>query len=214
MRRQLWLGLIAAGAIACVQPGGFALGQAPGSRPMSQTPSTVPGNNDPAAHQNPAEPDITPAQNRVDDKRFVKDAAMSAMTEVEIAKLATERASSDSIKQFAQATVDDQNKLTEELRKIAGNEKMDVPESIDSKHQSRVDKLSKLSGTEFDRTMIKDMTKNHQQDVREFQSEAQGGADPAVKEFASKSLPTLQQHLETAKSLSKEVSNSARNRDK
>jgi putative membrane protein len=208
MRRELVFTVIVAGASACVQSGGFALAQAPGSRPpMGQTPSTSPGNNDPTARPTPSD---TQMQTKMDDKRFVKDAVMSATMEIEIGKLATEKASSDPIKQFAQATVDDQTKLTEELRKIANNEKIDIPDSIDAKHQSRVDKLSKLSGTEFDRGVVKELTKDQQHDVREFQSEAQDGADPAVKEFAARALPTLQQRMETAKNLSKDVNNSAR----
>jgi putative membrane protein len=209
MRRELVFTLIVAGISACVQSGGFALAQAPGSRPpMGQAPSTSPGSNDPTAR--PTQSD-TQMQTKVDDKRFVKNAVMSAMMEIEIGKLATEKASSDPIKQFAQATVDDQTKLTEELRKIASIEKIDIP---DSKFQSRVDKLSKLSGTEFDRAVVKELTKEHQHDVREFQSEAQDGADPAVKEFAARALPTLQQRMETAKNLSKDINNSARNREK
>ena len=71
------------------------------------------------------------------------------------------------------------------------------------KHQSRVDKLARLSGAEFDKAYIKDQQKFHQQNVEEFQQEAQYGAVPQVKDLASKSLPALKQHVELAKDLSK-----------
>jgi putative membrane protein len=207
MRRQLWLSLIVAGTWIIIQPGSSALAQAPGGHVSmgGQTPSNFPGDN-PTARPG-AMPDNTPAQTEVDDKRFVKDAAMAALTEAEVGKLAAQKASSDFIKQFGQSTVDDQTKLETELKQVASNAKVDVPNSVDSKHQSRIDKLSKLSGPEFDRAFLKDLKKDHAQDVREFQQEAQNGSDPGVKEFASKNLPTLQQHLETAKSLSNEEKN-------
>jgi len=78
-----------------------------------------------------------------------------------------------------------------------------VPASLDSKHQSRVDKLSKLSGGEFDRAYIKDQLKDQQQDVRDFQQAAEYGSNPAVKTFASKTLPMLQEHLSLVKDLDK-----------
>lgn len=207
MRRQLWLSLIVAGTWIIIQPSSLALAQVPGGHaPMGgQTPSSYPGDN-PTARPG-AIPDNTPAQTEVDDKRFVKDATMAALTEAEVGKLATEKASSDSIKQFGQSTVDGQTKLETELKQVAGNAKVDVPDAVDSKHQSQIDKLSKLSGPDFDRAFLKDLKKDHEQDLREFQLEAQNGSDPRVKEFASKNLPTLQQHLETAKSLSKEEKN-------
>ena len=207
MRRQLCLSLIAAGACVVIQPGGFALAQAPGGHaPMgSQTPSTFPG--DSTARPGAIPPDTTPAQTKVDDKKFVKDAAMSSMTEVELGKLAAQKATSDSVKQLGQSTVDDQTKLAAELKQIADTAKVDVPNAVDSKHQSRIDKLSKLSGTEFDRAILKDLTKDHEQDVREFQLEARNGSDPTVKDFATKNLPALQQNLDTAKNLSKEEKN-------
>ena len=101
--------------------------------------------------------------------------------------------------------MDDHTKAVEELKQIAGKESVPVPESLDSKHRSRVDKLSKLSGADFDRAYVKDQVKDHQQDVKEFQLEAENGTDMNVKSYAAKTLPTLQQHLEMAKNLNSQV---------
>jgi hypothetical protein len=68
--------------------------------------------------------------------------------------------------------VDDHTKANEALKQVASRANINVPDALDSKHQSWVDKLSKLSGTEFDRSYIKDQLKDHQQDVKEFQNEA------------------------------------------
>ncbi len=131
----------------------------------------------------------TPTTTRVDDKKFVKDAALGGMTEVELGKLAAQKASSDAVKQFGQKLVDDHTKANDELKQVASNDKFPIPDSLDSKHQSKIDKLSKLSGPNFDKAFLKDQVKDHEKDVSEFQSEAQAGSDPNVKQFASKTLP-------------------------
>jgi putative membrane protein len=61
-----------------------------------------------------------------------------------------------------------------------------------------MNRLSKLSGAQFDRAYMQDMVKDHEEDVAEFQREANNGSDPDVKAFAGKTLPTLQSHLQSA----------------
>lgn len=152
-------------------------------------------------------PDAMPM--RVDDKKFVKDAALGGMTEVELGKLATQKASSDAVKQFGQKMVDDHGKANDQLKQIAAKENINVPDSLDSKHQSRIDKLAKLSGPDFDKAYIKDQIKDHQSDVNDFKNEAQYGSDANIKQFASNTLPTLEEHLSAVKDLNKKGKESA-----
>jgi len=66
-----------------------------------------------------------------------------------------------------------------------------------------ISRFSNLKGAAFDSAYTKDMVRDHQQDVADFQKEAQSGQDPALKAFAQKYLPTLQEHLQMAQALSK-----------
>jgi putative membrane protein len=197
MRRSLLLSIILAGAgLATVQA------QISQGTPIGQPPSGTPRGVDPTNHPGFPEEDQQ-TQTKIDDKRFVQDALLGGMTEVELGKVALEKASSDPVKQFAQKMIDDHSKANEDLKQLGSKENINVPDSLDSKHQSRVEKLSKLSGAGFDRAYIKDQLKDHQQDVQEFQQEAQRGSDPNVKSFASKTLPVLEEHLSMAKDLDK-----------
>src|SRR5207237_944698 len=128
------------------------------------------------------------------DKTFVMNAAIGGMAEVELGKLASEKASNESVKDFGKKMVDDHGKANEELKEVASKQKIDIPTSLDSKHQATVDRLSKLSGAAFDKAYVREMVKDHDEDVKEFQKEAQNGQDSAVRDFASKTLPTLQEH--------------------
>ncbi len=211
MKRKLLFGIALTTATLFLQPANLALAQAPGSggggaAPSGQqgpsTPPTVPGEGGPSLDGGAA----NAGPSKVDDKKFVKDAAQGGMVEVELGKLATQKGSSDSVKQFGQKMVDDHSKANEELKQVASKGNIAIPDAIDSKHQSRIDKLSKLSGESFDKAYVKDQLKDHQSDVKDFQAEAQGGTDPNVKAFAAKTLPTLQEHLSMVKDLNKSKS--------
>jgi len=132
---------------------------------------------------------------------FVKEAAVGGMAEVELGKLAKDKGDSDTVKQFGQKMVDDHSKANDELKSLAKKKNIDLPTSLDAKHQAVVDRLSKLSGADFDRAYSTEMVKDHQEDVKEFQKEANSGTDSDIKNFASSTLPTLQEHLKMAREL-------------
>ena len=194
MRRHSLFVLMLAAASLFVYPAS-ALAQ----RPAGGVPAPRPDINNPNSRPDPNQPEVR----RVDDKRFLQDAAMGGLHEIALGKLAVEKGSSDAVKQFGQKMIDDHVKVNDELKQVAAAGGVNVPDVLDSKHQSRVDKLAKLSGAEFDKAYIKDQLKYHQQNVKEFQQEAQYGSVAEVKNLASKALPTLQQHLELAKDLDK-----------
>jgi putative membrane protein len=200
MQRELTFVLALSGALLCAQPPNPQQQQ----QPPTQRPPT--GTADPslATSDRMAKSDNVMMSKSAEIK-FVKDAAIGGLTEVELGKLASQKATSDSVKQFGQKMVDDHSKANEQLKTLASQKKIDVPSSLDSKHQSRVDKLSQLSGAEFDRAYIKDQLKDHQQDVSEFRRESENGSDPDIKKWASDTLPTLEQHLSMVKDLNKNL---------
>jgi putative membrane protein len=143
------------------------------------------------------------------DRKFVTQALQHGMAEVELGKLASEKASHDQVKQFGQRMVDDHGKAGEELKQIAQDKGITPPGEMDAKHKKLHDRLSKMSGAEFDRAYMSEMVKDHRNDVKEFQREAKSAKDADVKSFASKTLPTLQEHLKQAQAIDKQVKQTA-----
>ena len=135
------------------------------------------------------------------DKKFVTEAAQGGMAEVELGKLAAEKAASPKVKEFGQRMVDDHTKAGDELKGIASNKGIQIPDKLNAKDEMTKQRLSKLSGEQFDKAYMSDMVKDHTQDVADFQKESKTGNDPDVKAFASKTLPTLKDHLKHAKEL-------------
>jgi putative membrane protein len=129
------------------------------------------------------------------DQAFMMKAAQGGMAEVELGNLAVANAQSDSVKQFGQRMVDDHTKANDELKSIAGQKNVTLPASLDAKDAAMKNKMSGLKGAAFDKAYVADMVKDHKKDIAEFEKEANSGSDPDVKAFASKTLPTLKEHL-------------------
>jgi putative membrane protein len=135
------------------------------------------------------------------DHNFIMDAAMGGMMEVELGRVAAEKGMSDAVKQFGQRMVDDHSKANSELMSLASSKGMTLPTELDAKHREQVTKFSAMSGAELDREYTKMMVSDHRKDVSEFEKESTRGTDADLKAFASKTLPTLQEHLKMAEAL-------------
>jgi len=134
---------------------------------------------------------------------FVQKAAMSDMYEVQAGKLAAEKGQSDAVKQFGTQMVDAHTKTTEELTGIVKtkNIKVDLPTKLDAKHQKLIDDLNSAPAKDFDKTYANQQVDAHQEAVHLFKKYAAKGDDADVKQFAEKTLPTIEHHLEDAKKL-------------
>ena len=160
--------------------------------------------------QGKTSPSAAAGQRAKPDEAFVKKAAEGGMAEVELGKLATQKASSDAVKQFGQRMVDDHGKANDELKKLAQDKNITVPTEVSPKDKAEMDRLSKLSGEAFDRAYMRAMLMDHRKDVNEFRTESKAGKDPDVKAWAGKTLPTLEAHLKQAQDANKAVGTSGK----
>ena len=136
------------------------------------------------------------------DSTFLKKAAQGGMAEVELGQLATQKASTEEVKKFGQRMVDDHTKANEQLKQVAAEKNIDVPQQLDAKDKATKAHLEKLSGQQFDPLYMKDMVRDHQKDVAEFERESKIVAkDPAIKNFAQQTLPILKDHLKEAEKI-------------
>lgn len=132
---------------------------------------------------------------------FMMKAAQGGMAEVEVGKLAASKGANADVKQFGQKMVTDHSKANDELKALAAKKNFTLPADVNAEQKAMADKLSKLSGAEFDKEYVDGMVKDHEKDVADFQKEADSGTDADVKAFAAKTLPTLKSHLEMIKSI-------------
>lgn len=139
------------------------------------------------------------------DRKFVMDAAQGGMVEVELGRLASERATNAEVKAFARRMVDDHTTANERLKQVAQEKNVTLPTELAAEHKQHRDKLSQATGAEFDRLYMSHMVKDHEKTVAEFEKETKNGQDPAVRAFAQQTLPTLREHLQMTHQLATKV---------
>jgi len=127
------------------------------------------------------------------------------MAEVEIGKLAAEKAASDQVKQFAQRMVTDHQKAGDELKSMAQTKNITVPTELGPKHKALRARLEKLSGEAFDRAYMNEMVAGHRKAVTAFRTESNSGKDAELKQWAAKTLPTIEEHLKQAQDANRAV---------
>ncbi len=140
------------------------------------------------------------------DEAFVRAAARGGLSEIKLGKLAMDQGSNEAVKAFGTRMVAEHRKAGDDLKEAAKEENIGLPTDLTAKDQATYDRLSKLSGAEFDQAYAQDMVKDHQQDLRDFQREANHGNDDVIRGFASETVPMIQQHLDQAKEMLKAVS--------
>ncbi|HKI01354.1 MAG TPA: DUF4142 domain-containing protein [Thermoanaerobaculia bacterium] len=140
-----------------------------------------------------------------DDRKFMMEAAKGGMMEVEMGRIAAQKASSADVKSFGQRMVDDHGKANDQLKQLASQKGVTLPTTLPADMRKEMDKVSKLSGAEFDKMYMSHMLKDHHKDISEFEKEAAKGADSSLKSFAQTTLPTLREHLQMAQSIAPKV---------
>jgi len=109
--------------------------------------------------------------NEIRDKLFLRKSAENSMAEIEIARLVLQKSSADDVKKFADRMVRDHTALMEKMKPFADQYGVRTPKDLSKDHKVEIEKLSALSGDEFDKQYIVAMVTDHHKDLKEFQME-------------------------------------------
>jgi len=137
----------------------------------------------------------------ITDEQFVLKASEDGLAEVNHGTLATAKANSPDVKEFARRMVEDHGQANKELLDLANKKGFQVARDMGEKHKAMQERLSGLSSQEFDRHYIHHMVEGHQKAIALFKAEAKNGKDEGLKGFAEKTLPIIQDHLKMARQI-------------
>lgn len=158
-----------------------------------------------AENANDAKEDAGTGQTE-ESNEFAVKAANGGMMEVELGRLAQEKAQSQDVKEFGAMMVADHSKANDELKTIAATQNITLPTTLGEDEQKHVNDLAKLTGAEFDKKYVSMMVDDHKEDIDLFKKAADDEkTNPAVKEFATKTLPTLQKHMDRINAIDKKI---------
>lgn len=155
-----------------------------------------------AEEQNEARFDDTEIENDVEWAVAVADLGM---LEVEVSRLALERATTPAVKQFAQQMVDDHTRANEELKGLASKKNITLPTRLSDKSQKKLNDLLEKSGKDFEDAYTDCMVKDHKEAVNKFKKQAEKGDDADLKLWAAGKVVALEHHLDQAKATEKTV---------
>ncbi len=128
------------------------------------------------------------------DKIFLRKAAEGGMAEVELGRLASQKAGAQDVKDFGSKMVTDHTELNNEIKPIADSMGVMLPKKMSQKDQAEYDKLNGLSGDSFDTEYLTYMAKDHHTDLHEFRMEAANTADPVLKNAVEKGAKVIREH--------------------
>ncbi len=137
------------------------------------------------------------------DSDFAARAAEANLAEIHMADLAMKTTTSQKVKDMSQRFEADHAKANTQLKEIAGKQNITLPNKMDAKDQVEYDKLSKMTGRDFDKAYAHEQVKDHKAIIIVFRREAEHGTDPELKKYAADMLPTLEHHLQMAEAAEK-----------
>jgi len=134
---------------------------------------------------------------------FLKKVTNSGMAEVQLAKLAEQKAAIDAVKNFAAMLERDHTAVNQQVKNLADQRNVALPSIISDDKQKMYSDMEKMTGKAFDKDYISMMVKAHGDGISLFEDTRSNASDIDVKNFADKTLPTLKMHLDSAKAIQK-----------
>lgn len=152
---------------------------------------------DHTAVDTPIVPDSVSTANSALSLVFIRKAALANLLEIELAKLANEKARDFKVREFGKLMYQDHIRMAEALEVLASAKDMKLPVSLISENSRQIEKMKKMAFDRFETAYMKLTIENHKKTIDLFK-EAVNSKDPRVASFAGKFIPVLESHRERA----------------
>src|SRR6185312_13304943 len=130
------------------------------------------------------------------DQHFLTEAMQGDMAEVQMGKLAQQKGQSEDVKQFGQMLEQDHSQHLQQAEQEAQQLGINAPQQVNAKQKATYERMSRLTGAQFDKQFTKHEVQDHKKDIAEYQKQAKSKGPLA--QFAQATVPVLQKHLQTA----------------
>jgi putative membrane protein len=150
-----------------------------------------------------------PHQLNATDRTVIHQLAIGNAAEIELGKLAQQKAQGQPAKGFAETMVRDHEAAGKRLADLAEAAGLPLPSGLDDEHRAIREHFGKLTGTAFDVAYIQGQIQDHQKTLHLLEHEIGSGQDQALREFAANTLPKIRQHLQMAQDLALTVTSQA-----
>jgi putative membrane protein len=135
------------------------------------------------------------------DSHFYHALAQGGNAEVALGQLASEKAASPSVREFAARMVKEHSSANDELKSLAASKNVALPKGPGAAADAKRVELKALSGNAFDKSYVSNQISAHESTETLLQKEIDSGQDPDAKTLAQKVLPMVQSHLAAIKKI-------------
>jgi putative membrane protein len=135
--------------------------------------------------------------------QFLVRAADREMAAVQLGELARDKATNQKVKDFGAMMMSDHQGASNEVRSLASQRNIILPDSVSDERKKDKDNLVKKSGAAFDKAYMRETVDNHNETIKLFENASGNVKDNAVKTFIDNTLPKLRSHLDSARSIQK-----------
>ena len=135
------------------------------------------------------------------DEDFVEFAGETDLTVARLGQMAESQGSNSQVKQLGRMMQQDHTQDLKALTAVANRIGAIAPNSLDDEHKQVVSRFAGLTGQDFDRKFLKEMSDRHANALAAYKREADRGFNAELKAYAGKALPHLEAHLREAQRL-------------
>jgi len=135
------------------------------------------------------------------DRAFMQRAEDADIKERDLGRVMAQKSQNSDVRDYAKMLADDHDKDLKNVMNILQNKGIRQPKNMVQVNNQALTELNNLNGSALDRRFIDMMVMDHQRDVAEYSKETKSGEDPAVRDYAARTLTTLQDHLKKAQEL-------------
>jgi putative membrane protein len=143
------------------------------------------------------------------DKTFLKGQQETNIAEVQLGKVAIERATTETVRELAQKLMADHQKVMELNRALSTKLGLPVPEQPSAEQQATGEKIKAQTGAAFDAAYVAAQVEGHTKSISKAQQEISSGSHPEIKAFATDYAPKAQMHLQHAQAAQAALSSDA-----
>jgi len=136
------------------------------------------------------------------DQAMMLEVAQGGIMQLELSRMAVQKATSPEVKRIAQAEVEEQTLLANKLKEIAQAKGVSMPNSSDGKATSIMQRMGRLSGAEFDRMYLQESGVRGHEMLDKVMSRVESEAsDDGLKSLAAAAHPLVRTHLQVAQQM-------------
>lgn len=136
------------------------------------------------------------------DKQLMNEVAMGGMMQLELSRVAVQKATNPQTKALAQAEVTEQTGLSAKLKEIAAAKGVTLPTAPDAQTKTLLTKFNQASGTSFDKLYVTESGVKGHEKLNQVMTKVESSAsDSNLKQLAKAAHPLVKTHLSVSRQI-------------